>query len=133
MNELRYFAGISKDVDAKTIIDNWTELGLSAMSRDYGASGLVAKFSYDAAAYNQKNDETRKAVLSFCGAKAGISDISETRHILNAFDNPTFESMYNAIFTEALLGIMVKTDSQAMNVFANIDTVDVGNSLTYEI
>ena len=41
--------------------------------------------------------------------------------------------MYNAIFTEALLGIMVKTDSQAMNVFANIDTVDVGNSLTYEI
>ena len=133
MNELRYFAGISKDVDAKTIIDNWTELGLSAMSRDYGASGLVAKFSYDAAAYNQKNDETRKAVLSFCGAKAGISDISATRHILNAFDNPTFESMYNAIFTEALLGIMVKTDSQAMNVFANIDTVDVGNSLTYEI
>ena len=133
MNELRYFAGISKDVDAKTIIDNWTELGLSAMSRDYGASGLVAKFSYDAAAYNQKNDETRKAVLSFCGAKAGISDISETRHILNAFDNPTFESMYNAIFTEALLGIMVKTDYQAMNVFANIDTVDVGNSLTYEI
>ena len=133
MNELRYFAGISKDVDAKTIIDNWTALGLSAMSRDYGASGLVAKFSYDAAAYNQKNDETRKAVLSFCGAKAGISDISETRHILNAFDNPTFESMYNAIFTEALLGIMVKTDSQAMNVFANIDTVDVGNSLTYEI
>ena len=133
MNELRYFAGISKDVDAKTIIDNWTELGLSAMSRDYGVSGLLAKFSYDAAAYNQKNEETRKAVLSFCGAKAGISDISEPRHILNAFDNPTFESMYNAIFTEALLGIMVKTDSQAMNVFANIDTVDVGNSLTYEI
>ena len=63
MNELRYFAGISKDVDAKTIIDNWTELGLSAMSRDYGVSGLLAKFSYDAAAYNQKNEETRKAAV----------------------------------------------------------------------
>lgn len=133
MNEIRYFAGISKDADAKNIISNLTELGLSAMSRDYGASGLVAKFSYDTAAYNTKNDETRKAILAYCGAKAGISEITESRHILNAFDNPTFESMYNAIFTESLLGIMVKTDSQAMNVFANIDTVDVGGSLTYDI
>ena len=133
MNELRYFAGISKDVDAKNIIDNLTELGLSAMSRDYASSGLVTKFSYASAAYNQKNDETRKAILSYCGAKAGISEITETRHILNAFDNPTFESMYNAIFTESLLGIMVKTDSQAMNVFANVDTVDIGGSLTYDI
>ena len=62
-----------------------------------------------------------------------MSDITETRHILNAFDNPTFESIYNAIFTESLLGIMTKTDSNAISVFANIDSVDVGNSLTYQI
>lgn len=133
MNELRYFAGISADNDAKTIIDSFVELGLSAMSRDYASSGLVSKFSFDPAEYNKKNDETRKAILKYCGAKSGISELTETRHILNAFDNPTFESIYNAIFTESLLGVMTRTDSQAMAVFANIDSVDVGNSLTYEI
>lgn len=133
MNELRYFAGISADTDAKVIIDNLTELGLSAMDRDYASTGLAMKFAFDPAVYKQKNDETRKAILAFCGQKAGISEITESRHILNAFDNPTFESVYNAIFTEALLGIMTKTESNAISVFANIDTVDVGNSLTYYI
>lgn len=133
MNEIRYFSGISSDVDAKVIVDNLTEIGMAAMSRDYGTTGLAAKFSMDPAQYNEKNNEARKAMLAYCGAKAGISELTETRHILNAFDNPTFESVYNAIFTESLLGIMTKTDSNAISVFANIDSVDVGNSLTYYI
>lgn len=133
MNELRYFSGITSDNDAKVIVDNFVEIGLNAMSRDYGSSGLVSKFSMDPTEYNKKNNEVRQAILKYCGAKAGIGEITETRHILNAFDNSTFESIYNAIFTESLLGIMTKTDSNAMSIFANIDTVDVGNSLTYEI
>lgn len=133
MNELHYFSGISSDIDAKVIVDNLTELGLAAMSRDYGSTGLAMKFSIEPSEYNKKNNETRKAILSYCGAKAGIPEITETRHILNAFDNPTFESVYNAIFTESLLGIMTKTDSNAISIFANIDSVDVGNSLTYYI
>ena len=133
MNELRYFAGISSDADAKVIIDNLTEVGMAAMSRDYGSTGLAVKFSMDPNVYSQKNNEARKAILAYCGSKAGIPEITETRHILNAFDNPTFESVYNAIFTEALLGVMTKTDSNAISVFANVDTVDVGNSLTYQI
>lgn len=132
-NELHYFAGIASDTDAKTIIENYTKLGLAAMSRDYGSTGLVSKFSMDSNKYNEDNDSVRKAILGFCGSKSGISEITESRHILNAFDNPTFESVYNAIFTEALLGVMAKTDSSAMSVFANIDSVDVGGSLTYEI
>lgn len=133
MNEIRYFSGISSDADAKVIVDSLTEVGLAAMSRDFGSTGLATKFSMDPTVYNSKNDEVRKAVLAYCGAKSGMSDITETRHILNAFDNPTFESIYNAIFTESLLGIMTKTDSNAISVFANIDSVDVGNSLTYQI
>lgn len=133
MNELRYFSGVTSDNDAKVIVDNFVEVGLTAMSRDYASSGLVSKFAMDPAEYNKKNNEVRTAILKYCGAKAGIGEITETRHILNAFDNATFESIYNAIFTEALLGVMTKTDSNAISVFANIDTVDVGNSLTYEI
>lgn len=133
MNELRYFSGITSDNDAKVIVDNFVEVGLTAMSRDYASSGLVSKFAMDPAEYNKKNNEVRTAILKYCGAKAGIGEITETRHILNAFDNATFESIYNAIFTESLLGVMTKTDSNAISVFANIDTVDVGNSLTYEI
>ena len=133
MNELRYFAGISSDADAKVIIDNLTEIGMAAMSRDYGSTGLSVKFAMEPSVYTQKNDETRKAILAYCGSKAGIPEITETRHILNAFDNPTFESVYNAIFTESLLGVMTRTDSNAISVFANVDSVDVGNSLTYQI
>ena len=115
MNEIRYFSGISSDADAKVIVDSLTEVGLAAMSRDFGSTGLATKFSMDPTVYNSKNDEVRKAVLAYCGAKSGMSDITETRHILNAFDNPTFESIYNAIFTESLLGIMTKTDSNAIS------------------
>ena len=133
MNEIRYFSGISSDVDAKVIVDNLTEIGMAAMSRDYGSTGLAVKFAMEPSVYTQKNDETRKAILAYCGSKAGIPEITETRHILNAFDNPTFESVYNAIFTESLLGVMTRTDSNAISVFANVDSVDVGNSLTYQI
>lgn len=133
MNELRYFSGISNDVDAKSIIDSYTKIGLAAMSRDYASSGLVSKFAMDPTEYNDSNDSVRKAILSYCGSKSGISEITESRHILNAFDNPMFESIYNAIFTDALLGVMAKTDSIALGVFANIDSVDVGGSMSYEI
>ena len=131
--ELRYFSGISADTDANTIIKNAVDLTLAAMSRDHSASGMVSKFSLEPSVYNAKNDEVRKAILSYCGTRAGIDEITETRHILNAFDNPAFESVYNAIMTETLLGVMARTDSEAISIFANVDTVDVGNSLTYEI
>ena len=131
--ELRYFSGISRESDAKTIIDNAVDLTLASMSRDYGSSGLVSRHDMEPSIYNSKNDEVRKSILAYCGTKAGIDEITETRHILNAFDNPTFESVYNAIITETLLGVMARTDSQALAIFANQDVVDVGNSLTYEI
>lgn len=133
MKELRYFAGINSDVDAKTIIKNAVDLSMAAMSRDYLSTGMVTRHDMDPIAYNALNEEVRKSILAYCGTKAGIEEISQTKDILNAFDNPTFESVYNAIMTETLLGIMTRTESQAMSVFANVDTVDVGNSLTYEI
>lgn len=131
--ELHYFAGISSNKDASTIIRDAIEIGMAAMDRDFRVSGLVSKFSMDPTEYNKKSDNVRRAILAYCGSQAGIPEITEKRHILNAFDNSTFESVYNAIFTETLLGIMAKTDSNAMSVFANVDTVDVGGSLTYEI
>lgn len=133
MKELRYFSGIANEADAKTIIKNAVDLTMAAMSRDYSASGLVSRYDVEPTTYNSMQNDVRKAILSYCGTKAGIDEITETRHILNAFDNPTFESVYNAIMTETLLGVMAKTDSQALSVFSNTDTVDVGNSLTYEI
>lgn len=133
MKELRYFSGISSDMDAKTIIKNAVDLTLAAMSRDYLSTGLVARHDMDVISYNALSDDVRKSVLAYCGTKAGIDEIVESKDILNAFDNPTFESVYNAIMTETLLGVMTRTESAAMSIFANIDTVDVGNSLTYEI
>jgi hypothetical protein len=131
--QLRYFSGISNETDAKTIINNAVDLTLAAMSRDFMHSGLVVRNDMEPSVYNAMKDDVRKAILSYCGSKAGIDEITESRHILNAFDNPTFESVYNAIITETLLGVMARTESSALSIFANQDVVDVGNSLTYEI
>lgn len=129
--ELSYFSGISSEADANDIIREAVDLTMAAMSRDYIGSGLVSKFSVDN--YNDKNDSLRKAILAYCGNKAGIPEITEQRHILNAFNNPAFESIYNAIVAETLLGVMARTDSTALSVFANIETVDIGGSCTFEI
>jgi len=129
--ELTYFSGINSESDANDIIKEATELTMAAMDRDYIGSGLVSKFSVEN--YSEKNDSLRKAMLAYCGNRAGIPEITEKRHILNAFNNTTFESIYNAIVAETLLGVMSRTDSTALSIFSNIETVDVGGSCTFEI
>lgn len=131
--EIRYCSDVCADTDASTIVKDFIDVGLVALSRDHGTSGLVNKCSMDADTYSSKNDSVRKAILAYCGSKAGIDEITESKHILNAFDNPTFESVYNAIFADSLLGIMTRTAPDGILSMANVDEVEIGGSLTYEI
>ena len=132
--EVKYFADIaSASSDAREIIRNAMELCQNAMSRDYGYTGLVNKSSVDNVEYDKKNDNTKRAVLAFCGSNSGVKEITEKKHLVQAFDNPTFVSVYNAIIAETLMGIITKTNPMQIMSLANIHEVDVGDSLTFEI
>jgi hypothetical protein len=134
INEVKYFADIRNESnDAAQIIANAMDITMVALSRDFGYTGMTNKFSMDGAEYDKKNAEVKKAVLAFCGGNSGVKEITEKKHLVNAFDNPTFVSIYNAIIAESLLGVMTKTAPSQIMALANIHEVDVGDSLTFEI
>jgi hypothetical protein len=132
--EVRYFNDISSaSNDASEIIASAKNLAMASMSRDFGYTGMANKFSMDGAEYLRKNDEVKKAILAFAGSQCGVKEITEKKHIINAFDNPTFVSIYNAIVSETLLGVITNTNASKIMALANIHEVDVGDSLTFEI
>jgi len=133
-NEIKYFSDIgSSSEPAAEIISNAVDLVMAAMHRDYGNKGMTNSFAMSGSEYEKKNDLVKKAILSFAGSNSGVREIVEKKHLVNAFDNPTFVSIYNAIVSESLLGIITKTNPAQIMNFANISEVDLGDSLTYEI
>ena len=132
--EVKYFADIaSASNDAKEIIRAATELCMNAMSREYGSTGMVNKANMDNSEYNIQNDKTKKAILVFSGLQSGVQEITEKKHLINAFDRTQFVEIYNAIIAETLMGVITKTNPSQIMALANIHEVDVGDSLTFEI
>jgi len=132
--EIRYFSNIAENsTDAAEIIKNAKNLGMAALSRDYSNTGMTSKFSMDSIAYEKMNADIKKAVLVFSGANSGVKEITEKKHLVMAFDNPTFVSIYNAIVSETLLGVVTSTNASQIMALCNISEVDVGDSLSYEI
>lgn len=132
--EIKYFSDIAgSSNDAAEIISNARNLAMAAMSRDYSHTGMVNKFSMDGQTYDKMNSDIKKAILVFAGANSGVKEITEKKHLVNAFDNPTFVSIYNAIVSETLLGVVTNTSASQIMALANITDVEVGDSLTFEI
>lgn len=134
LNEVRYFADIAEtSSDAAEIIKNAKSLAMASMSRDYGYTGMVKKFSMSGIDYDTENEKVKKALLAFCASKSGIKEITEKKHLVNAFDNPQFTSIYNAIIAETLLGVVVNSNAPQIMSLANIKEVEIGDSFTEEI
>jgi len=132
--EMKYFSDIAgSSKDAAEIISNARNLGMASMSRDYSHTGMTNKFSMDGQTYEKMNADVKKAILVFAGANSGVKEITEKKHLVNAFDNPTFVSIYNAIVSETLLGVITNTNSSQLMALCNISDVEVGDSLTFEI
>lgn len=134
LNEVKYFAEISATSNtAAEVVSNAKNLAMAALSRDYSHTGMVNTFSMSGIDYDKLNDQVKKSVLIFAGEHSGVKDISDKKHLVMAFDNPTFSAIYNSIIAETLMGVMTSLTPKQIMSFANIDEVDIGDSKTYEI
>jgi hypothetical protein len=133
MNELMVRFSANDSNDATLIVKDAVEIALAAMDRDSRNAGMTGKFSMAGTDYDSKNEKVKKAILAFCGAGAGIKEITEKRHLVNAFNNTQFVDVYNAIVSETLLGVITRTSSAQLMALANIHEVEVGDSLTFPI
>jgi len=132
--EVTYFSGIEKQDKVKQIISERANVVKHALARDYGKTGLVNYFSLgDEVKYSDAIDNLRKDVLAYCGEKAGVSEFLTDEDFVNALDNPTFISVYNAIEAGVIRQVFTNLESKAIDVIANVDTVGLGNSKTYNL
>lgn len=130
LNIIRNFASI--DNEANEVIKAVAEIGRHAMCRDFSKSGLVEKFSVDGD-YNEKSEQAKIAVLKYCGKKTGIVEFSKKADVIRAFENRNFADIYNSIMVGALESIVLKAKPEQILRLANIISVDVGDSYTWEI
>lgn len=120
-----------EDVIRKGIIDNAIEVGChSAYQLDNG-KGIVGKFSISN--YGEINRNVKDAMLGFACEKAGIKLPETKAEVMEAFDNSVFNSVFNSIQKDVILGIIVRNQSPQIMAMANIETVDLGDSYTWEI
>ena len=107
-----------------------------AMDRYHSSNILKRTYSIQGESYKELEEATRKSVLKYCAEKANIDDtvdLSTKEGILHAFDNDTFRWHFFAIQTQALQAVNADNEVEDILVAANIDTVGIGDSATYEI
>lgn len=137
MKELEIIRTFSSVNEVKVIKDNLEKLCKYAMYHD-GALGRMADKSFalvdkEIENYNDLNEKTKLALLSFCADKAGINRIEKHADVIKAFNNNTFATIYNSIIVDVLESIILKSKPEQIFRLANVDEVDVGDSKTYEI
>jgi hypothetical protein len=132
-DEIRFSAVVADDSDAKQIIKNLEEVIFAACTNNYSSKNMTKKFSMDGMTYSNKEAEVRKAALAFAASKSNIRELTEKKHLVNAFDNPMFVSVLNSIVAEALIGVVTNNGSSQLMALCNVDDVEIGDSKTYQI
>ncbi|MEI6296318.1 MAG: hypothetical protein WCO84_01555 [bacterium] len=130
--ELNYTLNFASNSEvAKKLVDMSIDVTMASLSEDFGQTGLVSKFSLDNR--HEASRMAKEGVLSFAAEKAGIEKIETKSDVIMAFANPIFENIVNAIQAETLMGVMARVQSAQILGMANIATVDIGDSYTWEI
>lgn len=135
LNIIRNFS--LKDENVKVIKENLEKVCKYAMNHDGKLSKMTdrtfASVDGEISNYNEINEKTKLALLSFCADKAGIDKIETNADVIRAFNNTTFAELYNSIIVDVLESIVLKSRPEQIFRLANVDEVDVGDSKTYEI
>lgn len=126
-----YNMKFSADNRALEIIEKSICVGMHALNANYANTGLVSKFAMED--YAKENELVKKSVLTYCAEKAGITELCTKADIVNAFANPVFDNVFNSIQQQSLLGIMARVQSPQIMAMANVATVDLSDSYTWEI
>ena len=88
--------------------------------------------------YSEENQKTKEALLAFCASKAGldkigIREIKDSADLARAFSNTEFREIFNSIIVETLQSVVLKARPEQIFRLANVDSVGIGDSKSYEI
>lgn len=135
MSELReYSFSAAENADMlNTIVENVASLGAAATYRNYGKYGIIGEIKMSDAEYNELNAKCKDAMLGFSAKIAGFSKPTNKTELAMAFNSDTFRDVMNTITTRALALMMVRYDAPQISAIAEIENVEVGDSVTYEI
>ena len=137
MKELEIIRTFSSMDEVKVIKENLEKVCKYAMNHDAKLGKMTDKtfalVDSEIGNYNEVNEKTKLALLSFCADKAGIDKIQSNGDVIRAFNNSTFATIYNSIIVDVLESIILKSRPEQIFRLANVDEVDVGDSKTYEI
>lgn len=132
--ELIFSNIVSDNDDAERLVKRLQDLANASANIEYGSRSLVKKFSIESKEYEKEEKEARQELLAFACSRSGIKKLETKADIVRAFDNSTFTNVLNSIISETLTGVVTNTDGGGIiSVLCNIDTVDIGDSKTYEI
>ena len=115
----------------EAVVNKAIEVGCVASYDLDNGKGMVNKFSMEN--YNQENKDAKEGIIAFACEKAGIKMPENNAEVMEAFDNVVFNSIFNSIQKDVIMGIMTRVQSPQIMAMANIETVDVGSSFTWEI
>lgn len=125
----------AQDETAGVIKNNLVKLAKYAMNNDSRYKG-VAELSFSNEKidnYEELNLKAKTALLKYSAEKAQIKEIKTKADVVNAFSNPTFQTIYNSIITETLESIVLRARPEQIYRLANVSDVELGDSETWEI
>jgi hypothetical protein len=120
--------------DAKTLVFSLTELTKMAIPKYNSENILHTKYTSNEN-YKELNDRTKAAMLKYCAKRAGLTDLdlSKAENIAIAFTNEQFQWNFFSIQTQALNAVQADNELEDAMQLANITTVGLGDSMTYEV
>lgn len=135
MSELREysFSETQKTEFVDKIVENAATLGAAAVRRNYGKYGIIGSENMSDAEYNELNAKVKDAMLAFSAKLAGFAKPTTKTELAMAFNSDVFRDVMNSITTRALALMMVRYDAPQISAIADIENVEVGDSVTYEI
>lgn len=125
----------AEDETAEVIKNNLVKLAKYAMCND-SKYRRVAELSFSNEKvdnYEELNLKAKTALLKYAAEKAQIKEIVTKADVINAFSNPTFQTIFNSIIVDSLQSIVLKSRPEQIFRLANVSDVEVGDSETWEI
>ena len=135
MSELREysFTETQKTEFVDKIVENVATLGAAAAYKNYGKYGIIGSNNMSDSEYNELNAKVKDAMLAFSAKVAGFAKPTTKTELAMAFNSDVFRDVMNSITTRALALMMVRYDAPQISAIADIENVEVGDSVTYEI
>lgn len=130
-NEVRIMSFSASDDDVKTIYNELAELAAASAYKNFGNHGIIEEVTVDN--YAERNEKIKQAILAYSAQKSGVPTPKTADDLAFAMDNPTFKSIINSINVRSLYVMLTKYRAPQLDRLAEIETVGLGESRSYEI